>query len=567
MTPQRLHILKLASYAGIVCVAIALFFVKYIPALILLRGIWYMTFGFIGGLAIIRLILGYSHPITGVARTLVDEAIRMKVALIFMIGLIFLIPVLPISLSPAERLEYRIQTFLTYSTSGMSLLLSLMTIFLACGTVSAEFQQKQIFLTLTKPVSRASYLAGKFLGIALLNLLLISVSGLVIYDFARMLEQLPAKEAWDRNAVEQQVLVSRETLAPIMMPGDNRDELIVERFKMLYGEDPLRWADTTALDLNKPDVLNNAIKKLRPSLRRELESAVDARWMSIGAGMRKTYRFTGLQDAGRYTDQIQLRFKPEVHPQPEDKRVLISFLLNGRPFLPVPEKAIGYATIVTVSEYSVFPVPVMAINKDGILDITLGNENDGDAKRDIGINITFNPKKGLEVLYRVGTFESNLACTLLILWLRLIFLGMLGLAASTFLGFPVACLFSLLVYVTAISSGFLHESLEYFAAVAPDNFTVWQQITWTFGHFFTQLMSGNVWDALKLPIRLFGSIIVLLVPDFSRFNPVPLMADGRVIPTAMLGDAVLWLVLIWTSAFGIVGWLIFRKREIARVTV
>ncbi len=54
-------------------------------------------------------------------------------------------------------------------------------------TVSSELDEKQAFLTLTKPVSRAGYLAGKWLGIMGLNVLLLAVSGVGVFAFVKVL--------------------------------------------------------------------------------------------------------------------------------------------------------------------------------------------------------------------------------------------------------------------------------------------------------------------------------------------------------------------------------------------
>ncbi|MCE9591783.1 MAG: hypothetical protein K8S99_14810 [Planctomycetes bacterium] len=560
---------SVAVLASVACVGAAIVLWNTGPRTlsIVIAGVWAMTAAFVGGLAMIRFVLGYGHPVTGVARTLVDEAIRMKVALVFIVGIILLVPVLPVSLASGERLEYRIQTFLTYSVSGMSVLLSLMTIFLACGTISTELQQKQIFLTMTKPIGRAQYLAGKWLGIALLNLLLVSVSGLAVYSFTWLLAQQPAMEAWDRVAVDEKVLVARESVLPQMPPDMNRQSLFVERFRQLYGEDPVRWGGEVSLNLDDPAVLNNALQKLPPQLTSEINTAVEAKWHSIAPRARQTYRFTGLQGAGQYTDTVQLRFKAQAYPQPEDKRIYFGMWLNGRPYPYDPVTGRQQPVMVSADDFHVLPIPVSEIDANGTIDITLSNENRETQDKTLSVSVGFKPGKGLAVLYRVGGFEANLTRTLLILWLRLVFLGMLGLAASTFLGFPVACLFSLLIYVTAISAGFLAESLESFASSAPSSLTIWQQIVWTITVFFSHLSAGEIWEAVKMPIALLGDAVVLLIPSFSKFNPVPLMADGMLVSWELLRDAALWLGLVSTGVCAVTGLVIFRCRELARVIV
>ena len=45
------------------------------------------------------------------------------------------------------------------------------------------------------------------------------------------------------------------------------------------------------------------------------------------------------------------------------------------------------------------------------------------------------------------------------------------------------------------------------------------------------------------------------------------VADGRPVPPGMVAHAVIWSGGVWTGFVGLIGWLIFRGRELARVTV
>src|SRR5690606_23738088 len=94
--------------------------------------------------------------------------------------------------------------------------------------------------------------------------------------------------------------------------------------------------------------------------------------------------------------------------------------------------------------------------------------------------IAFVPGDGLQMLYRVGSFEANLARGMTMLWLRLGFLAMLGLAASTFLSFPVACLLCLLVYFTSAGSAYLAESLEVYAGSVSADSSILDMLLWPF---------------------------------------------------------------------------------------
>ena len=106
----------------------------------------------------------------------------------------------------------------TYAMILVTLLLSLLTILLATLTITRELEYRQIFLTMSKPVSRGQYLLGKWLGLAVLNALLVSVSGVAIYTYTRLIADQPAMNLNDVLEAREEVLTARRSIKP--MPDD-----------------------------------------------------------------------------------------------------------------------------------------------------------------------------------------------------------------------------------------------------------------------------------------------------------------------------------------------------------
>lgn len=266
-----------------------------------LAGVTAMAVIFLGGLAILRAALGLiSSGVTGVARTVIDEAIRMKVAVIFIAAVIVVLPSMPLVLDPRELLQYRVQFFLTWSLTLTSFLLSLMTVFLACRTITSEVARKQIFLTMSKPVGRFGYLAGKWLGIVLLNALLLSVAGAGVYTFARLLGQRQfalARDAYDQIAVEEQVLTARKSIAPKPPPGMDLAQAFKDRLERLQEQSPHLYGQKGAA--------------ASPVVAREIMNQVQAGWLALGPGNAQAYVFDGLEAARQSVRTVQLRIKPK----------------------------------------------------------------------------------------------------------------------------------------------------------------------------------------------------------------------------------------------------------------
>ncbi len=493
-----------------------------------------MAVAFYLGLMLARAALSPGHPIFGVARTLLDEAIRMKAPLVFIVALLLVLPILPFVSGNETRLEYRVQSFLTWSMMAVGALLSLMTIFLAVGTISGELRQRQVFLSLTKPVSRGQYLAGKALGIMVLNLLLVAVAGGGIYAFTMLLADQPAQDAFDANAVRDRVLVARQVVRPEPTGDVDIEELYAQRLAQLRQQDPQTFGD--------PDRPNAPIA---PELREQILGQIIGQWYSIGPRDTRSFLFRGMKGAAEHSDTVQLRLQPKMSGADFEVPMLIR--VNGRPYTNRPG-----SPFVRLSEgqYHVLPIPVQALDENGdvLLEVTNVPLEGREPK-----TLSFNPADGIEMLYRVGGFEPNLVRALGLMWVKLVFLGMLGLAAGTYLSFPIACLLCLTVYFAAAGSEYLFESLEYYGSEP--------------GALLGLLSEGELYEAFKVVVRLVGSGFMMLVPKFGEYDGTALVSDGRLLSLEMLGRAVLWIGVVSTGVAAVLGWLVFRNRELAQVTV
>ena len=519
--------------------------------LYILAGVVGMAATFFVGLWLVRLALSAGSPTIGVARTVVDEAIRMRMPVVFIVGVILVVPVLPFVLDPADRLEYRLQSFLSWSSIAVSLLLSLMTIFLAIGTLTRELERRQVFLSLTKPVRRWQYLLGKWLGIASLNVVLVATAGVGVYAFTMWVADQPARDAQDRAAVREQVLVAREAQSPSPADPDYFAREI-ERRRQIVREQP---SGTLSGAGGGESEVNPA------RLERSIRQAVINEWFTVGPRSTKTFVFSGLSEAKREAEEVQLRIEPEAAGGSMDV-VRLAMRLNGRNYTPSPGTPLH--TLTTDTPH-VLRIPKEAIDDRGVLRLEIANPSFGEQAQP---TVSFNPTDGLQLLYRVGGFAPNLARSLTLLWIRLAFLAALGLAASTFLGFPVAALLCTMVLMAASGGEFLIESIENYAVSPPrDIDNAWDRLTWYPTALIRQLVEGEVGQAVKLIVALIGQAFTTIVPAFDRYSGGELLSGGRLVSFGRVGEA-LWKVGLWWGGLaGLAGYLLFRKKELARITV
>ena len=94
----------------------------------------------------------------------------------------------------------------------------------------------------------------------------------------------------------------------------------------------------------------------------------------------------------------------------------------------------------------------ISLTSKGVLTIIFVNPNN--------TSLLFPLEDGMEVLYPEGGFALNFARGLGIIFCWMALLAALGLAAASFLSFPVAAFFSLAVLVVGLSGGTLAEAVE-----------------------------------------------------------------------------------------------------------
>ena len=95
------------------------------------------------------------------------------------------------------------------------------------------------------------------------------------------------------------------------------------------------------------------------------------------------------------------------------------------------------------------------VGSNGVLRVDFAN---GDVTTgEVNPEAMYFPPGSVEVSYAHGGYQANFVRVAVVLWVKLAFLSMLAIAASTFLSFPVACMVAMGTFLAAESSGFLSE--------------------------------------------------------------------------------------------------------------
>ncbi len=246
--------------------------------------------------------------------------------------------------------------------------------------------------------------------------------------------------------------------------------------------------------------------------------------------------------SGGVLSTLTLRYRFHILHDDEHERFSVGFVFNADPDTAVERQ---YTPTVT----HVLPIGTDLIKDDGTLVVAVFNLHVPAPDQKGRGELNFE-QGDFELLYKVGSFEANFARAVIVTWVKLAFLAMLGLAASTILSFPVACLLSFTVFLAATIGPFLALSLqEYYP---PDV----HQMDWTNIGLVIQ------W-AFQSFIRGTARLLVFALHSFGEYRPTDNLVEGRLISWRTVSSGFFWLGVVWSGIALAVGYLSLRNRQLA----
>lgn len=499
------------------------------------------------GIAALRLVLSGSHGVIGVARAVVEEAVGSRTPVLLVLALVLALPVLPLVLDPSERLEYRLQFFLNWALSGASFLLAMVTIVLAVGSVCGDIDSQRIHMTLVKPIQRWQYLLGKWLGIVLLDVVLVGIVGVGVFLGAVAIGRLPAADSNDRRAVDEQVFTARQTARPEHPRGAEFDAAVTASIEQMQKDDPAGFA------------LDPAGARRRIKAQRVLE------WHTVSADVMASYMFTLPAATRPQSSVVQLRLKPFADNVGIDRApVRFALWLNDRAY-PV-KNGVHEEYTLTSGRFHTIDIPASVIDESGRLRVAIANRNVVPPGETRPTAISFSPGKGLEVLYRAGSFGGNFVRGLVVMLAKLAMLAAAGLAAASWLGFPIAVLTSLMVYVVAVARGFLADAIDIYTGLDRPESTFVAMVRLRASLLFERLDKLELWDAFKTLTSIVADGFLALVPSFGSHDGVTEVATGRLLSLSQMLASCGELAVLYPFLLLAVGWLLLERRDLVNVS-
>jgi len=442
-------------------------------------------------------------------------AFRFRLFLVLAVLLLASVVALPLLIKDDGTARGFTQILLTYTLSTISALLGLSTLWLACGTLARDIEECQMQVVAVKPIARWQIWLGKWLGIISLNAALLALSGASVYGLLlwRATHLPPDQQA----ILRKEVLVARGSARERSFDREinaQTERLLRERLQA----SPELSADRD---------------KVRAQIREQIKA--DYQVVPPGYSSRPWEIDLGWASQSLRDRPLQLRFKFNAAQKSP------SGTFDGVWRVGVPRKTRLWQSepmSLAPETFHEFEIPPNLFDEKGLLTITFGNPNN--------TALLFPLEDGFEVLYREGGFGLNFVRGLGIIFCWMALLAALGLAAASFLSFPVAAFFALGVLTLVLCSGTMANAVE----------------EGSIGNYNAEKGIHGWTPADVVVIPLFKGILKV-INLAKEFSPIDSLSTGRSITWADLARAFGQIVLLLGGIFGLFGIIVFTRRELA----
>lgn len=452
------------------------------------------------------------QSLLAIARLTFKAALRFRLIPLlgaFLIAGVMVLPAVIIHDGSARGLT---QIVLTYTLGLITAVLGLATLWLACGTLSRDIEECQIQVVAVKPVARWKIWAGKWLGIMLMNALLLGIATAIVYG--QLLWRAKSLNERQQIVLQNEVFIARGSLRP---PVPDLEPEIQRRYQERLKNDRVAAMDRAEV-----------VRLIRDQVRSE-QAAVPPGWS-------RRWRVDMSWQKDQVKDQFMFLRIKFFTPLPEDTKTY-----RGTWVIGPPDSALRmpYEASQAANTFHEIPLDPNLLDDEGQLFIEYFNESES--------VLYFPLEEGLEILYREGGFGLNYLRGVGIIFCWLALLAAVGLFAATFLAFPVAAFLSLALLVVSFSTGTMAQVIEQGTIRGVDH--------------ETGLVGESNWFDAVTVLTFRG--MYWTVNQVRGFSPIESLSLGRSITWGQLAQACGQIVLLMGGLFAVFGVWIFERRELA----
>ncbi|MBA4386332.1 MAG: hypothetical protein C0404_00015 [Verrucomicrobia bacterium] len=427
------------------------------------------------------------------------SAIRSKLVVTLLVVLLLTVVGLPMTVKGDGSLSGQLRIMLYYTLGLATMILSAATVWAACGAVSLEIADKSVQLVAVKPVRRFEIWLGKWLGLMLMNSVLLTCVGITTYVLVLVQmgrEGLPGKEV---ETAGNEILTGRRLAFPHVEPLDREAK---ERLDQLYKAGRVPAGETR----------EHAQEVVRQQLL--MERSV------VQAGASRKWQFDApVKTSRNETILLRLRFY----------RMMMDWGRISGTWTVGPEDA-PHAYTTHVGDFPgnavKLSIPATAVPAGKRIIVEFRNDEKGKSS-----TVGFDPHTSVEMLITESSFGPNFVRALFVVFCYLALLAALGVTAGSLFSFPVAAFVSAAVLaISGLSDYFVRYS-------APDSASAWQG-----------------W--------LINKLNLVITPSLD-FTPLANLSDGLLVSWGMCFKAVLVLLVIYSGVLALLGGAALKARELA----
>ena len=162
------------------------------------------------------------NRIFAIAFLAIRAAIRSRLFVSLMVVLLAVIIGLPLTIKGDGSAAGQVRILLSYTLGLAAFVMGIATLWVACGAISQEIEDRRIRLVVVKPVYRFQVWFAKWVGLLIINAVLLCFVGCVIYLFLLWNLRSSQVTGEELRDLRSQILVGR-TLMPSRAPSLDKD--------------------------------------------------------------------------------------------------------------------------------------------------------------------------------------------------------------------------------------------------------------------------------------------------------------------------------------------------------
>ena len=458
------------------------------------------------------------------------HAVRSHIFQLLFLVLLLCVALIPTTITNTNAADF-LKSSIFYSLWIVSAVLGLSSIWLGCFIMTGDIDSYQLHMVVSKPVSRITVWLGKWMGVCLVNLLLLVLASTAVYFIILYRFENLEFQPGEKERKRAEVRVGRRAF-----PADRPDyaeaiqPLVRQKIRRLTSQG--RTVDT----------------QMQEKLIKDSQLEVVSRDSEAKHNTIKSWRFSNIPDPkGK---PIFLRYRPYINKvASEDQRPTHLLWSVG---IPKERKAAPQAGPVSQSNaktYDIYLYPLddkpdqvmtgifhekelrpewNVVSSDGKVFMTVHNLD-----RFAG-TLYFQPADGPRMLVPATTFAGNYARAVLVIGLELMLLAALSCAFAGCLSMPVA-IFMVMSYLLFGAFSVYMVNLEYISGMAD-----------RFG-------------------QLVGKILLWVVIPLQRFDVSSLVSDGVLVEWALVGELFFHLIVLKALPLVLLGIYFYNKRELGLI--